>query len=167
MKKPIIVLIVVVCITIIILYFNGVFNFSNTSRINSSLNQYADKTSGFSFIYPSSFIFTHDFGGRGIISNSVNNVQLSFWYNAVGESSRCNSFPRQIELGSARSTETYTSEKINGNTVYKDIDLADWHPSFSATYAISHNGRCLVFVESNKVDDFSILDSILDSVIFK
>lgn len=167
MKKLIYTVIILGFITIIILYFGGAFNLDRISQkqVDRQTKKLTDKVNGYSFYFPSDFTFKRLMYSAGWVSNESLGDSL-FYYHSAGGGDLCDSLPRLVENPIPRKTETFTKEIINGNIVYKDIDLADFHPSFTATYALPHTSGCLVIGESNQTGRFDVLDSMLDSVTF-
>lgn len=172
MKKTIVILFVVGLVTIIILYFAGSFKFSGSSKVDDQADKYSDKYSdnlnGYSFLYPSSFKFAQDFGGMTKISNSVDGIQLMFAFMNSDYVHMCTDQEMFISKPLNIAGETYSKEVRNQDVVYKYFELNKPSSSgYFAKYSIVHGNKCLSISERNTLNDFSILDSILNSVTFK
>lgn len=155
-------------ITIVILYFAGVFKFSSSKKVDNQTNEYSDKINGYSFLYPLDFKFTQDYGGITKISNFVGGVQLNFAFMNSNYVDLCTSQERFISNPLNIPGETYSKEVRNQDVVYKYFELnKPSSPGYFAKYSIVHGNKCLSISEHNTSHDFSILDSMLNSVVFK
>lgn len=123
---------------------------------------------GYSFLYPSDFQFTHDFSGMSEISNSVNGVSLIFTFIGGDQINMCTSEESFISNPRNLPGRTYSKEVIKQGVVYKYfvVDTSS-NPSYFARYSLVHDRKCLQISESSNSNDFSILNSILNSVTFR
>ena len=167
-EKKLIIFVIIGVITIVILYFAGTFNFSGSTKVDAQTNMYSDRLNGYSFLYPSSFGFTQDFGGMTKISNSVGGIQLTFAFMNSDYVDMCTSQEKFISKPLNIPGQTYSKEIRNQDVVYKYFEINNpSDTSYFANYSIVHGNRCVSISERNPSHDFSVLDSILDSITFK
>ncbi len=168
MKKITYVVVVLGLITFAIMYFAGSFKFSGSTKVDSQTSKYSDELNGYSFLYPSDFKFAQDFGGMTKISNSVGGTQLMFAFMNSDYVDMCTRQERFISQPMNIPGVTYSKEVRNQDVVYKyfEIDKTS-SPGYFAKYSIVHGNKCLSISETNTSHDFSILDSVLNSVTFE